>query len=282
LFFAVSSQGQTAVENPQPPPVDKTVQVFLTASDKQGSPATTSQSEISVSVDRQPAQIGGLRSAKNDPLLFAVLVDTSGSRARAAEEIKQTTLELFQGLATAGNQGYLVLFNHSIAISTRPLQILEVKGLLDSVRFGPGTALYDAIEQTCVQKLGRLGNPDNPRRAILLITDGDDNQSHVTHTDLEAAVEKEGVAVFSMATWSSLEGTRGEKFLKEVSHDTGGQAIIVKNLADGVAPLLSAIENQASLTVVPAQSLGQGVHSLDIKSSEKDVRISGPAHIFVQ
>lgn len=282
FFSAVSSLGQTAIENPQSPPADKTVQVFLTASDKQRSPAAPAQSEISISVDKQPAQIRGLRSAKNDPLLFAVLVDTSGSRARAAEEIKQTTLELFQGLTTGGNQGYLVLFNDSIAISTRPLKISEVKGLLDSVKFGPGTALYDAIEQTCIQRLSRSGNPDNPRRAILLITDGDDNQSHTTHTNVEAIVEKEGVAVFSVATWSSLEGTRGEKFLKEISHDTGGQAVIVKNLAEGVAPLLAAIANQSSLSFVPAQSLGQGSHSLDIKSADKEVRISAPAQIFVQ
>lgn len=283
LFSAISSQAQTGMEKPQSPSAEKpSVQVFLTASDKHGSAAMPVQSDLSVSVDEQPAQISTLRSAKNDPLLFAVLVDTSWSGAHAAEEIKQTTLQLFQSLAAGGNQGYLVLFNQSVVISTRPLKISELKGLLDSVKFGAGTALYDAIEQTCVQKLTRLGNPDNPRRAILLITDGDDNQSHVTHTNLEAAVEKEGVAVFSLATWSSLKGTRGEHFLKEISHDTGGQAIMIKNLADGVAPLLAAIENEWALSFVPPESLGQGLHALDIKSSEKDIRISAPVHVSVQ
>lgn len=158
----------------------------------------------------------------------------------------------------------------------------EVHGIFDNATFGGGTAVYDAIDQTCIQKLSRSGNPDTPRRAILLISDGDDNSSTLTRADVEAAAEKEGAAVFSLATWSSLAGTRGEKFLKEIGYDTGGQAIIVKNLADGVALLLAAVENQWALSFVPAQGLDQRMHSLDIKATQKDIHISAPAHIFVQ
>ncbi len=120
-----------------------------------------------------------------------------------------------------------------------------------------------------------------------MISDGDDNQSHITQANAEAALEKEGVAVFSLVVPSTLPWPQSapqwsEYFLKKITRDTGGQAIMVKNLADDVAPLLSAVEGQWALSFVPAQSLGQGLHSLDIKSLEKDVRISGPAHIFVQ
>ena len=282
LFSAVSSQGQTAVQGTQPPPNDKpSVQVFLTTSDKHGSPATLGQSELSVFVDKQLAHINKLRSAKNDALLFAVLVDTSKSDADSADLIRKAALKIFQTLSTDGNQGYLVLFNVSVAISARPLQLSEVRSLLDGATFGGGTALYDAIAQACVQKLSRSGNPDTPRRAILLISDGEDNQSHITHTNAEAVVEKEGVAVFSLVTSSSLAGLRGGQFLKEVSHGTGGQAVSVKNLADGVALLLTAIEDQWALSFVPDQFLDQKLHSLDIKSSQKDVRVSAPAHIVV-
>ncbi len=137
LVSAISSQAQTGVEKPPSPSAEKpSVQVFLTASDKHGSAAMPVQSEISVSVDKQPAQIRTLRSAKNDPLLFAVLVDTSASRAHSANRIKQAALQLFQRLATDGNQGYLVLFNQSVIISTRPLQVPEVKDLLENAKFG--------------------------------------------------------------------------------------------------------------------------------------------------
>jgi|SRR5579871_885945 len=282
LFSAVSSREQTTVQKPQSPPDNKSVRVFLTASDKRDSPVVLAQSELSVSVDKQPGQVNTLRAAKSDALLFAVVVDTSKSDAGGAALIKKAALQLFRGLSTGGNQGYLVLFNASVATSKQPLQISQAQSVLDAANFSGGTAVYDAIEQTCIQKLSRAGNPDTPRRVILLISDGEDNQSHVTHTAAEETAEKEGVAVFSLITESSLAGPQGEHFMKEVSQDTGGRAIGVKIPMDGVAPLLTAIEDQWALSFVPAQSLDQKLHSLGIKTSQKDVRISAPAHIFVQ
>jgi Ca-activated chloride channel family protein len=282
LFSAVSSQEQTAAQQLQSPPENKSVQVFLTASGKHDSPAAPAQSELSVSVDKQPAHINMLRPAKNDALLFAVLVDTSRSDAGSADIIRKAALQLFQGLSTGGNQGYLVLFNSSVVISRQPLLAPQAKSVLDAAAFGGGTAVYDAIGQTCIQKLSRSGNPDMPRRVVLLISDGEDNQSHVTHTNAEETAEKEGVAVFSLVTWSDLSGSAGEHFLNEVSHDTGGRAIRAKNLTDGVAPLLAAIEDQWALSFVPAQSLDQKLHSLNVKTGQKDVRIFAPGHFLVQ
>lgn len=88
--------------------------------------------------------------------------------------------------------------------------------------------------------------------------------------------------MFSLITESSLVGPRGEHFMKEVSQDTAGRAISVKNPTDRVVPLLKDIENQWALSFVPAQSLDQRFHSLGIKTSQKDIQISAPAHIFVE
>ncbi len=282
LFSAVSSEEQTAAHKLlSPPPDEKSVQVFLTVSDIHDYPATPTQSELSVFVDKQPAKVDTVRAAKNDPLQFAVLVDTSKSEASSVALIKKAALQLFQGLATNGNQGYLVLFNYSAASSRQPLQVSQAQSMLDAAKFEGGTAVYDAIEQTCIRRLSRLGNPDTPRRVILLISDGEDNQSHVPHEVAEEAAEKEGVAVFSLITESLLSGRQGQHFLKEVSEVTGGRAIGTKNPTDAVAPLLTAIESQWALNFTPAQSLDKKVHSLGVKTSQKDIRISAPAHISV-
>lgn len=203
LLSALSIRGQAAQDPRFSSPDKQSLQVFLTVSDKHGSPARPDQSELRVSVDKQAAQISVLRSAKTDPLLFAVVVDTSRSNARSADAIRTAALQLFQGLATEHNQGYLVLFNVSAAISARPLQVSEAQKLLELAGFGGGTAVYDAIEQTCIQKLSRSGNPNAARRVMLLISDGEDNQSHVTPTKAQEEVEKEGVAVFSLVTRSA-------------------------------------------------------------------------------
>jgi hypothetical protein len=198
LLGSLPSQAKDGPLCKSPPPDNQSVQVFLTASGSHDSPVTPTQSELSVPVDKQPAQLNTLRAAKSDVLLFAVVVDTSRSDAGGAALIKKAALELFQGLSTGGNQGYLVLFNVSVAPSRQPLQVSQVQDVLDSAKFGGGTAVYDAIEQTCIQKLSRSGNPNTPRRVILL------------------------------------------------------------------------------------KSLDQKFHSLGIKTSQKELRISAPAHIFVQ
>lgn len=283
LFLAVSSQKWTeAQEFQSPSPEKSSIQVFLTALDKHGSPATPTDSELKVFVDKQPAQIKALQPAKNAPLLFAVLVDASRSDLANAESIRKAALYLFQSLTSDTSRGYLVLFNISAAISKQPLQVSQVQSALDGVQFGGGTAVYDAIEQTCIQKLSRSGNPDTPRRAIMLISDGDDNQSHVTRHSAEEAAAKEGVAVFSLTTEPTVADTRGEYFLKEISHDTGGEVVRSKNLTDGVALLIAAIESQWALSFVPAQPSDKKVHSLDIKTSQKGVRISAPTRILFQ
>ena len=282
LFSAVSSQEQTVVPAVQSS-LDKTqFQVFLTASGKHDSPVTLDQSKLSVSVDGQPAQINTLRSAKNDVLLFAVVVDMSKSDSGSGDSIKKAALQIFQALSANGNQGYLALFNDRVAISDKPAQVSRVQKALDTARYGGGTAVFDAIQQTCTQKLSRAGNPDTPRRVIVLISDGDDNASQVTHTASEETAEKEGVAIFSLITESPFaERPRGAHVLKELSERTGGQAFGGKSPTAEVAPLLAAVEDQWALSFVPAQSLNPKLHVLAMKTAEKDIRISAPAHIFV-
>jgi hypothetical protein len=100
LFAAASTHGQVAVQNAQNG-VDKqpSIQVFLTAAFKNGSLAVLDRAELEVSIDKKPAHISMLRSAKSDPLLFAVLVDRSKSETSAADSIKKAALQLFERLS---------------------------------------------------------------------------------------------------------------------------------------------------------------------------------------
>ncbi len=257
--------------------------VFLTASEKKGSPAVLDPSRLRVLIDKQVAGVTTVRSASADSLLFGLLVDTSNSNSGSVESEKKASLQLFQALSDEGNKGYLVFFNHLVAISGQPLDVPQVKALLERAEIGGGTAIYDALTRTCSETLSWSRNPGSPRRAIVLVSDGDDDASRVTRVEAKEACEKQGVAVFSLVRKSvSHEGSRGEHDLKEISHDTGGDAIIRKELTDGVAPLLSAIKNQWVLELVPANPADQQLHSLEIKTSQKDVHISFPSRILLQ
>jgi hypothetical protein len=254
--------------------------MFFTASAKDHSPEMPSLSELDASIDKQPVQITSLRSATDDKLLFALVLDVSTSQAPRAGPIKEAAMQLFQALAASGNQGYLVVFDVGVMKSKRPLQFSEVQGALDRIKFGGGTALFDAIGQTCTTILSRAGNPDFPRRAIVLISDGDDNQSRMTPKEAIEAAEKEGVAIFSLAT-SSAQGP-GERFLGDATRNTGGQESTAKNIEDGVKPLLSAINGQLAIDLASPVPPDQKLHSFVISTSNKNVQLSAPAKILIQ
>jgi len=276
-----AQQEKVMAAAPQPSPGHGALQFFLTALAKDDSPTVLQETGLSVLVDKTVAQVKGLRSAKDDPLLFAVLVDVSGSDAPTANSIREAAFQLFQGLASAQNQGYLVFFNDRLAMSQIPLSVSQAKQALDLAVFRGGTAVYDAIEQTCKQKLSRSGNPARPRRVIVLISDGRDNASDATAIKAEQTALEEGVSVFSVVTKAPMgEDPKGERMLKDISQRTGGLATD-KDLKQAVPLSLGAIEAQWAVTVVPTQSADRKIHSMQIKFAQKDVRVSAPRGLFL-
>lgn len=213
---------------------------------------------MSALIDKQPAQITSLHSAKEDKLLFALLIDVSASENKNAESIRSAAKQLFQSLAAPGNQGYLVAFNHTVAMSKRPLQTFEAIQAIDGLKFGGGTALYDAIGQACSGILSRSGNPSFARRVILLLSDGEDNSSRLNRVGVDEIAAEEGVAIFSLK--SRKEDTYGSPFPMEAGKKTGGRLILEKELAEGVTPLLNAISEQWALDLVPPKAPDKKSH----------------------
>jgi hypothetical protein len=280
LLLATANQSPAAGQAPQPLPSDtKPIQVFLTASGKNAPSELPPQADLSVFIDKQPAQILSLSPAREDKLLFALLIDISTSEAREADPIRKAAWQIFESLSSEGNQGYLVFFSHEVIRSNVPLQPASARTDLDQVKFGGGTALFDAIGTTCRKALRRSANPDAPRRAILLLSDGEDNSSRYTLKEAEEAAEVEGVAIFSL---SKAGSPSGEQKLEKAGQDTGGLSIVADELGSGVAPLLAAVHGQWKLTLRPQQAPDQKLHSLEIKISQKSVRISAPARIPLQ
>ena len=279
LFLSVKPYSLNAAD-PQSS-TDKYSHFFVTAFGKDGSPAVLQESELTVLVDKTPAQVKTVHPAKDDPLLFAILVDMSKSGLESSDSIKQAASQLFEGLSGTERQGYLVLFNTQVAVGRMPLSVSQAKQVLDSSKFGGGTAVYDAIEQTCKRTLSRSGNHQSSRRVVVLISDGEDNQSHVTRASAEEAAIEEGISVFSLAlTSSGLEG-RGDRSLREISQRTGGFST-EKGVKKAVQLLLAAVNAQSEITVAPTQKSDGKLHSLSIKCAQQDVHLYAPDAVLLE
>lgn len=171
--------------------------IFLTASGTRNSPL--SPDTLTVSVDKKPAQILSVRPARSDKLLFALLIDRSTSQEPKGYAIRQVATQIFRELSSRGEPGYVGLFDVGLYMSHAPLSVSRAQEVLETMKFGGATSIYDSIA-ACSERLSREANPGYPRRVIILLADGDDNQSRLTIDKADDAAEREGIAIFSLDT----------------------------------------------------------------------------------
>jgi VWFA-related protein len=275
LFTAQDSQSTQSDGNQS--------QVFVTASHKNGSPLTLSSSDLTLFVDKRPVRVVDIRSAKGDPLLFALLVDVSKSDGEEAKMIRELAVQIFRRLAVGSNRGYLVLFNDKAAMSQTPMSPEQAELNLNAVKFDRGTAIYDAIAQTATYKFGSAENATNPRRAIVLISDGEDNSSHINHVKAQEAAQEAHVAIFPVLIPSTFAGPvrRGPERMNDFSRATGGRLVEADTIPGAIQSLLSAVDEQWVISLVPASTANRKLHGLQIRSMTKDIKISAPAALYL-
>jgi Mg-chelatase subunit ChlD len=253
--------------------------VYITVSDKKNLPASIPESSLETSIDEHPTRVMSLARADNENLAFAVLVDTSGSNYEHADAIRQAAVELFQGLSANNQEGYLITFDGRAFATSNPISAPQAQKMLAVVKFYGPTALFETIKATCETKLARAANPSTPRRIILLLSDGDDNDSHTTLAQAESVVQKEGVSIFSLSIPSQESSRTAHHVLNQLTQATGGTNITDKDLLRGAKSLVGAVNAQWVVELAAPPNSASQLHHLIITSSQKDVRISAPSQI---
>lgn len=215
-------------------------------------------------------------AAEDAPLSIGLLVDTSGSMGsklatsrRAVSEILRTLNgpdEAF--LIEFSDQPELVMpFTHNFTDLEQKLGTAESQGL---------TALLDSISMA----LGEMKKAKNARKALLIISDGGDNNSRYTSGEIEKLVRAADVQVYAMGVFEPFSNLRlsaaeldGPQLLAEVSEQTGGRTFPARSFA--ALPTIArriAIElrNQYVLAYSPAQKQHDGTYR------KVEVKISAP------
>lgn len=231
LGLGVSVAQQTPVmkdEDPTRITVEVTrVNMLFTVMDKKGRFVTNLNKEDFELVENKREQHIQEFSAETDlPLRLGILIDTSNSVRDRFKFEQQAATEFVHSVMTASrDKAMLVSFDSSAEMVSdlvdQPNQI--IKGI-NALRPGGGTALYDAIFYACRDKLA-LDQPKYKfRRAIVVVTDGDDNFSHYTRDQALEMAQKAEVAIYAISTNVTRDETEGDKVLKYLSNETGGRA----------------------------------------------------------
>ncbi len=213
---------------------------------------------------RAPEAIRSFRQQINLPLRVGVVIDASTSiRSRFEFEQQSATEFLLQTLQPRSDRAFVMGFDVTPTIETdwtNNMDALETG--INRLRPGGGTALFDAVYTACREKLLDVSRGQEPtRKAMILISDGDDNQSRVHLDEAIKECQRSETIIYSISTnWTPSRG-RGDDVLAKLSTETGGQAFYppsVEEMSNSFHDIEEELRSQYALTYVPADFKANG------------------------
>jgi VWFA-related protein len=216
------------------------------------------QSDFALLDDQKaPASVKSFHQQINLPLRVGVVIDASTSiRSRFQFEQQSATEFLLQILKAKSDQAFVMGFDSTPAIQqdwTNNIDALEAG--VNRLRPGGGTALFDAVYTACRDKLLTERGREPVRKAMVLISDGDDNQSRVYQEEAIKECQRAETIIYSISTnWTPSRG-KGDDVLTKMSEETGGQVFFppsVEEMTKSFTSIEEELRSQYSLVYTPA------------------------------
>jgi VWFA-related protein len=241
------------------------VNVVFTVTDKHGRYVRDlKRDDFKVIDDKKPAeQIRSFSSQTDLPLQVGLLIDASNSvRDRFKFEQESAVQFLNQIIRPRYDSAFVIGFDVTPDVTQDFTDNTEdlAKGVR-ALRPGGGTALYDALYYACRDKLAKVPQSGPVRRAIILLTDGEDNQSHVTREEAIEMAQRVEVIVYTISTNVSGMKLKGDKVLERIAEATGGRAFFpfqIRDVADAFVEIQDELRSQYALAYKPADFIADG------------------------
>jgi Ca-activated chloride channel homolog len=249
------------------------VNVIFTVTDKHGKfIKDLKQDDFKVLDNNQPPkQVRAFHAETDLPLRVGLLVDASNSvRDRFSFEQESAIEFLNQIVRPKSDRAFVIGFDTTAEVTqdfTDDTEKLS-KGV-HALRAGGGTALYDALFFACRDKLQKSAAQNSAvRRAIILLSDGEDNQSRVTREEAIEMAQRSEVIVYAISTNVSGVKLHGDKVLERLAEATGGRAFFpfkVQDVANAFSEIQDELRSQYQLAYKPADLQSDGrYHSIEI------------------
>lgn len=257
------------------------VNVLFIATDRHGKfVRNLNQNDFSIFDDHKPVEsILNFRRETDLPIELGLLMDVSGSvQGRFAFEKEAATGFLQHVIRPSYDRAFIVGFNKSSHMSQdftdqMPLLAAGVQHLNN----GGGTALYDAIYKACKDKLLREHSEHPIRKAIVVLSDGEDNQSEYTRAQAIEMAQRAEVLIYAISTDDSGLILRGDKVLEDLASATGGRAFFpykMKDITHAFAAIEDELRSQYAVSYKPSDFDADGrFHSIQITALKKDLQV---------
>lgn len=222
------------------------------------------QNDFQVSEDGAPQKISAF-SDERTPLELVTAIDVSSSVTEALPDMKGSATRFLGGLA-ATDQATVLGFNDSIyTLARRSTDQAMRERAIGRLRAWGGTALYDAIVHA-IDVLDR----QTGRRAIVLFTDGEDQNSHAPMGTAIAQVEASDAMIYVVGQGRAVHSKGLQKLLQRIATTSGGRAFFSntpQKLDQAFGEILDDLHHQYSISYPAPDDQRDGKwHSISIKA----------------
>jgi len=174
-------------------------------------------------------------SSEDVPISIGVIFDVSGSMANKINKSREAAIQFFK-TANPQDEFFLVSFNERAELtSVFTNSVEDLQSRMAFMAAKGRTALLDAI----YLGLSQLRGAHNAKRALLIISDGGDNHSRYSESDIKRLVKESDSQLYAIGIFDPLgyrnrspEELNGPSLLSEITDMTGGRVFAVENLND--------------------------------------------------
>ena len=246
------------------------VDVFFTVKDKNGNlvPHLT-KDDCTVTEDKAPQKLKSFVAETSQPLTLGILLDTSGSQYRVLPLEQEVGGQFLERVLRQKDEAFLLSFDvnvdllqdytNSARLLARAMNTAEINtaggngaagmpgaggGTVPTYGTPKGTVLYDAVYMASNEKM----NQESGRKAMILLTDGEDEGSDRKIGEAIAAAQKSNVLVYTILIadrgFYGSFGYNGYSAMKKLTEETGGRLIDVGNNGKKLEAAFQQIEDE--------------------------------------
>ena len=237
----------------------KQILVPVTVTDSFGTPVSGLPREtFRLFEDGVEQQLKSLTS-QDAPVSLGVVFDASGSMEGRLDQ-SRTAVARFCKTAIPGDEFFLVEFNDAPRILCQFTSDTErIEKSLVAIKPRSWTALFDAVYLSMQQ----MKRAKNPRKALMILSDGRDNNSRYTESEMKALVREGDVCIYTIALVGGGLIKRHVRMLRQLSEETGGRLYEVNEtseLPEAVSKISAAIRDQYLLGYTPSDPRNNGLY----------------------
>lgn len=280
------------------------VQLFFNVKDKKGAliPNLTKDA-FQILEDGKPQTIKYFAAESNLPLTLGILIDSSGSQARVLDMEKQVGGDFLSQILRDKDLAFVISFDVDVNLLqdfTNSVHLLKTAlntatintaggggtgipglggGTIPTQGTPRGTLLYDAVYLASHDELAQQVG----RKAMILLTDGEDQGSRLKIKDAIEAAQKSDSIVYVLLCadrgfYGGFGGYSGDREMKTLTQETGGRVIEVGNkfekLKQGFDQIANELRSQYNIGYTPTNSKLDGTfRKVEIRTNDKDYKI---------